>query len=116
MSNKTMFAFVIAIAASVPANSFSLITSVKAQSFSCANAQLPSEMAICNNENLLIKDEQVASLLASKLVTATATGKVQDVSNEHGDWMKTRNACSNDMACLEKRYDERILSLTWRDL
>jgi len=87
-----------------------------AQSFSCAQARLPSEMAICNNESLLVKDEQVASLLASKLVTATASGKMQDVSKEHGNWLRTRNACANDMACLEDAYDKRILGLTGRDL
>jgi uncharacterized protein len=89
---------------------------VKAQSFSCANAQIPTEMAICNNENLLIKDEQVAELLASALVTATQTGKVQKVSSEHSQWLQDRNQCSNDFNCLEQLYNQRIKNLTGRDL
>ncbi len=104
------------LAAAFPITTFALTGITNAQSFSCANAQLPSEMAICNNESLLVKDEQVASLLASKLVTATASGTMQDVSDEHGNWLKVRNACANDMSCLEQVYDQRILGLTGRDL
>ncbi|MDJ0613036.1 MAG: hypothetical protein QNJ29_05125 [Rhizobiaceae bacterium] len=116
MSKRAISALTIAAAISIPTTMISLTTSAQAQSFSCSNAQLPSEMAICNSESLLVKDEQVASLLASKLVTATASGKMQDVSQEHGDWMKLRNACFNDFECLEDVYDKRILSLTGRDL
>lgn len=116
MTKITKFACALITVISIPLGSVGLTMPANAQSFSCSNAQLPSEMAICNNENLLLKDEQVASLLASRLVTATASGKMQDVSNEHGSWLKTRNSCSNDMECLEKEYDARILSLTGRDL
>ena len=110
----------IAIAAltlvSFPLVSFGFEGSAKAQSFSCAQAQLPSEMAICNNESLLVKDEQVASLLAARLVIATTSGRLEDVSNEHGNWLRIRNTCANDMDCLEDVYDRRILGLTGRDL
>ncbi|MEM7198446.1 MAG: hypothetical protein AAF352_08800, partial [Pseudomonadota bacterium] len=75
-------------------------TQANAQSFSCANAQIPSEMAICNYEPLLMKDEEVATLLASKIVTASAGGKLQAVSTEHQRWLEQRNACSNDIFCL----------------
>lgn len=86
-----------------------------AQSFSCANAQIPSEMAICNNENLLLKDEELAALFANAIIQATASGKIDDVSSEHIDWLKKRNACKIDFDCLEKSYSQRINALDTTD-
>lgn len=87
-----------------------------AQSFSCANAQIPSEMAICNVETLLIKDEKVAELLAAELVSAARGTGIQAVSRDHSVWLKRRNACQTDIECLEARYDERIEKLVGREL
>ncbi|MGI9351325.1 MAG: lysozyme inhibitor LprI family protein [Rhizobiaceae bacterium] len=95
---------------------FNIIQPASAQSFSCANAQIPSEMAVCNNEALLIKDEQLAALFASAIIQASTNGNSQAVSKEHGKWLRDRNACAVDFECLEKKYDERIKSLTGRDL
>ena len=86
------------------------------QSFSCANAQIPSEMAICNNENLLIKDETLAALFAEALVQADGSQSTQNISSEHSRWLKQRNDCRADFECLENSYDERINSLIKRDL
>lgn len=86
-----------------------------AQSFSCSNAQIPSEMAICNNENLLLKDEELAALFANAIIQATASGKIDDVSSEHIDWLKKRNACKIDFDCLEKSYSQRINALDTTD-
>lgn len=88
-----------------------ITTATKAQSFSCANAKVPSELAICNNENLLVKDELLASLFADALVEASQKNKMTTVSAEHSLWLKKRNACKTDFACLEKLYDERIVNL-----
>jgi len=44
--------------------------SANAQSFSCARAQIPSELAICNNEDLIILDEELSSRFADTRVTA----------------------------------------------
>lgn len=82
-----------------------------AQSFSCAQAQIPSEHAVCNNESLIIKDERLASLFADALVAAARSDKLQFISAEHSLWLRERNECRNDFDCLEKRYDERILKL-----
>lgn len=83
-----------------------------AQSFSCANAQIPSEMAICNNESLLVKDERLASLFANAIIQASAGGDITTISAEHSLWLKRRNDCRVDFECLEKRYEERINSLS----
>ena len=109
----TAIAGVVALAG---AATVSFVQPASAQSFSCANAQIPSEMAVCNNESLLIKDEQLAALFASAIIQASTNGDSQSVSNEHSKWLRDRNACAVDFDCLEKRYDERIRSLTGRDL
>ncbi len=95
---------------------FAMLGNAQAQSFSCANAQIPSEMAICNFETLLIKDETVAELLAAKLVSASRSNGILAVSRDHSTWLKKRNACQTDIECLEKRYDERIEKLMGREL
>lgn len=88
-----------------------------AQSFSCANAQIPSEMAVCNIESLLVKDERVADLLAARLVSASRNENgIQTVSRDHSAWLQQRNACLADVDCLEKAYDDQIEKLVGRDL
>ncbi|MEM9332823.1 MAG: hypothetical protein AAGA53_15995 [Pseudomonadota bacterium] len=88
----------------------------QSQSFSCANAQIPSEMAICNNENLLVKDETLAALFAEALVEANGTQSTQNISAEHSRWLKERNDCRADFECLENSYDARIDLLKKRSL
>lgn len=88
----------------------------KAQSFSCAQAQLPSELAVCNNEKLLIKDEQVAELFANAVVKASAENELDLISTDHSNWLNERNACRVDFDCLEKKYDERIRYLNSQNL
>ena len=71
----------------------------KAQSFSCANAQIPSEMAICNSESLLVKDEQVAAFVSAQLVKSVSDGNLPAISREHSNWLRERNTCRNDIPC-----------------
>lgn len=92
-----------------------ITNAAQAQSFSCSRAEVPSEMAICNNENLLMKDERVAGLYADAFVKATQTDNANSLTVQHSTWLKRRNACKADFNCLEKRYDERIWGLA-RDL
>ncbi len=103
----------IATCSLIAANVFLPVTvkNANAQSFSCANAQIPSEMAVCNNELLLIKDEKLAELLADAIIRATGSDRVQKISAKHGSWLKQRNLCRLDFECLETRYDERIREL-----
>ena len=84
----------------------------QAQSFSCANAQIPSEMAVCNNEILLIKDERLAELLADAIIRASGSEKIQKISAQHGLWLKQRNTCKVNFECLGASYDKRIKELT----
>jgi len=78
------------------------------QSFECSRAQIPSEMAICNNENLLLQDEKVGELIGNALMSANNSKVASAITRDHAKWLRTRNACRNDFLCLEKSYDERI--------
>lgn len=100
-----------ALAISVMIGVFIISAPAQAQSFSCANAQIPSEFAVCNNEDLLVKDERLASLFANALVEASRTNAVGEVASDHSLWLKQRNACKNDFVCLDKRYEERLQAL-----
>lgn len=82
-----------------------------AQSFSCANAQIPSELAICNNEDLLVMDEKVASLFAEIRTTIENNAQVQEISEKHSNWLRKRNACRVNFGCLKRQYRTRIRSL-----
>lgn len=82
-----------------------------AQSFSCAEADNPSEFAICNSENLLTLDEKLGSIFASVYVNAPTLPQRQAVAREHSSWVQRRNSCGADFACLNRRYQERLQSL-----
>ena len=85
--------------------------SASAQSFSCARAAIPTELAICNDEDLLIMDEKVADLFAEKRVSAQSGKEVIRLANDHSAWLKGRNICENNSECLKAVYDRRIKSL-----
>ena len=87
-----------------------------AQSFSCSRAQIPSEMAICNNENLLLKDEKVGELVGDALATAENAEIAQLIARDHARWLSSRNACTNNFDCLEKKYDQRIKTINEKGL
>ena len=110
-SRKAVSVFAILTVLSAGSVGTLAVSPALAQSFSCANAQIPSEMAVCNNEQLLIKDEKLAELLADAIIRATGTDKVQKLSAQHGSWLKQRNTCRVDFECLGVSYDKRIQEL-----
>ena len=87
------------------------VQSASAQSFSCARAAIPSELAICNDEDLLIMDEKVAALFAEKRVSATSGKEAIRLADDHGSWLRKRNICENNSDCLKAVYDKRIRTL-----
>ena len=87
-----------------------------AQSFSCARAKIPSEMAICNNELLLIKDEKIGQMVGEALASATTQQETMQITTEHAKWLSQRNTCTNDFGCLQKKYDQRIKTINSKGL
>lgn len=117
MNNKTATAILSAgVLVSAAIGVLAITTTANSQSFSCALADTPAEFAVCNSENLLIKDEHLAALFRNAIGQANGTENVQKVSVEQSLWMKRRNDCQNNMACIDRLYDERIRSLDENDL
>lgn len=98
--------FLVAISLTVAV--FALPGEAKSQSFNCAKATKTSEFAICNNEELLLLDERMASIHATYSSKISTSPEKQKFSKTSRAWLKKRNACKSDFACLELRYRERI--------
>ncbi len=101
----------ISISAIISVMIFSGATLAIGQSFSCSRAQIPSEYAICNSENLIVLDERMAALFADKRVGADNTSAVNEISKDQGNWLKKRNECEQNFKCLEQQYKSRIQKL-----
>jgi uncharacterized protein len=75
--------------------------SAAAQSFNCRYARLPAEVAICQDPGLRAMDRQVA-----KMYFEWGGGQVYQ-----RDWLRNRNRCGYNSACLRKIYESRIWEL-----
>ncbi len=102
-----------AIAAAIALSAATLLSAgtAKAQSFSCSGANLPSEMAVCNSEDLLVMDEKLAAMAAQRLTKSSTKPARQSFSREQQAWISRRNECGADPVCLELRYNERMSEL-----
>lgn len=105
MTTKTMtaaFGFAILLFASHLA---------QAASFDCDAKELKlDEKAICDNRALNDADVKMATTfeLLSGLLAMGSRGTLQD---EQTAWLKKRQECAADAACLKAAYDERLKQL-----
>lgn len=76
----------------------------------CNKASSPSERTICRNYDLGQQEARLATLfgVATSLVAMGQRGDIQDAQRA---WLKRRESCGNDVACLTKAYDARIADL-----
>jgi len=76
----------------------------------CGKASSPSEHTICRNYALGQQEARLATLfgVVTSLVAMGQRGDIQDAQRE---WLKKRESCSADVACLAKAYDARIAIL-----
>jgi uncharacterized protein len=82
-----------------------------AASFDCDAANLQAdEKAICDNRSLNDADVKMVTTfdLLSGLLAMGARGALKD---EQSAWLKKRQACEADTACLKTAYEERIKQL-----
>ncbi|RUM21337.1 hypothetical protein EFQ99_28095 [Rhizobium vallis] len=80
-------------------------------SFDCDAKDLkPDEKAICDNRALNDADVKMATTfeLLSGLLAMGSRGTLQD---EQTAWLKKRQECAADAACLKAAYDERLKQL-----
>jgi uncharacterized protein len=98
---KTLFtlaATAFAVAAFAPAAS--------AASFNCYGRLTVTEAAICANSQLSSLDSQMAKAYR---ISFRAYGNY--VKGTQVPWLRARNACGANVACLRASYNERIGSL-----
>lgn len=83
----------------------------RAASFNCDAKELqPDEKVICENRSLNDADVKMVTTfeLLSGLLAMGARGTLQD---EQTAWLKKRQACGADAACIGAAYQERLKQL-----
>lgn len=101
----------LAAALSLTAAALFLPDSASAQAIQCASAIEPTELEICNNEDLTMLDEQMSRLNSVRKISFTNQPKFQSASEDTQGWIEQRNLCGLDASCIELRYYERIYEL-----
>jgi uncharacterized protein len=73
----------------------------------CAKAQSAAEITICKTYSLGQAEARMATLYAIDM-SLVAMGQRGDIGDAQRQWLKTRDACGRDAACLSKAYSDRI--------
>jgi uncharacterized protein len=76
-----------------------------AASFDCTKAATPAEKAICGDTGLSKLDSDLNSAFISAM---SAAANPDSLRSSQRDWLKRRNACGGDAACLQRVYQERL--------
>jgi uncharacterized protein len=76
----------------------------------CAKANSPAQSAICKTYSLGQDEARMATLfgIATSLV---GMGQRGDIGDAQKQWLKVREACGGDVACLAEAYRKRIAKL-----
>lgn len=82
--------------------------------FNCSNAQEPAEIALCDSPELGLLDREMNRLYFDKRDGWKAAGKLAEADAlraEQRVFLKTRNACNYETACLTALYKKRLEEL-----
>ena len=82
-------------------------TRTEQPSFNCARAASPAEQAICHDAALAELDRSLTTTFAR----ARATGNAADLVEQQRAWIRQRDACGANVACLHQTMAERLASL-----
>ena len=76
----------------------------------CASATSPAEKTICHSYALGQDEAHMATLyaIATSLV---GMGRRGDLEDQQRTWIKSRESCGADAACLSRSYETRISEL-----
>lgn len=87
----------------------------QASGMDCTKAVSVVETTICANKPLYELDAQMASIYG-RLIRAIAPGQA-GIKTAQREWLKTREACGEDVDCLNRSYSHRIegLHAQWID-
>jgi uncharacterized protein len=84
--------------------------SAQAASFNCEKAEAADETAICADREVDDHDVEL-SVLYTQLKLLLAMGARGALEDAQVAWLKRRQACGGDRACLSKAYADRLLQL-----
>ncbi|MFK7901220.1 MAG: lysozyme inhibitor LprI family protein [Nitratireductor sp.] len=84
---------------SLPANS---------QTVSCATAGTTAEFTICNDEDLVVLDEQMGNILNVTLANQPTKPQRQAINKSQNLWNIRRTDCASNNQCLKDLYAGRI--------
>jgi uncharacterized protein len=84
--------------------------SIAKPSYDCKVQFQDSEVTICNSPELSLLDNEMDRLYTQSIKAASEVRR-NVLSEEQRQWLKARNACSTDTACLSKQYTARIEKL-----
>lgn len=76
----------------------------------CAKARSPAELTICRTYSLGQAEARMATLFAIS-TSLVAMGQRGAIMDDQVAWLKRREACGRNIACLTKAYDDRIQQL-----
>ena len=82
----------------------------RAASFDCSKAEAADEKAVCADRQLNDEDVEMA-VLYTLLKPLLGMGARGDMEDEQAAWLRRREACGADRACLGKAYQERVQQL-----
>lgn len=84
-----------------------LQTGITGPSFDCAKAATPTEFAICDSRDLWALDRAMASLYFFYREN-TNTSVSREFLDSQRSWLRRRNSCADNTACLLERYSSRL--------
>lgn len=82
--------------------------SAVAPSFDCGKATTITELAICGSPKLAALDARLAAEYVEQLRSSINS---DDIKVRQRAWLRERNACRADSACLEQAYNTRLREL-----
>jgi uncharacterized protein len=93
-----------------------LATSVAARAsdyapIDCSKASSPAERTICRSYPLGQAEARMATMFGV-VTSLVAMGQRGDIGDAQRKWLKKRNACGNDGACIAHAYQSRIAALS----
>jgi uncharacterized protein len=77
----------------------------------CGRASAPAERAICRSYPLGQAEARMATLFGV-VTSLVAMGQRGDIGDAQRQWLKQRDACGGDTACLARAYRSRIDALS----
>jgi uncharacterized protein len=77
----------------------------------CSKASSPAERTICRSYPLGQAEARMATLFGV-VTSLVAMGQHADIGDAQRKWLKERNACGDDDACIARAYQSRIATLS----